>query len=162
MKYRYKPTPPVEAITFDELVQHGRIHGANIVNGMPWSFDYQGWGVTHENDRLYLVCKGAATLRVTPDDMLVGQGDGLVIYSRASFESLHEPAAFHERQRPLQVTGSRAEAELTIRMLRERAPQAIPFADGELMELAAAVLERHMPPPGPTAVPRSPTSHEVG
>lgn len=83
----------VDAITFDELVQHGRDSGANIVNSMPWSFEYQGWHVTHENDQLYLVCNGATTLRVTPDDMLVGTGPGLVTYSRAAFYSLYESAA---------------------------------------------------------------------
>ena len=37
-KFQKKPVE-VEAITFDELVQHGREVGGNIVNGMPWSFD---------------------------------------------------------------------------------------------------------------------------
>jgi hypothetical protein len=53
--------------TFDQLVQYGRDNGANIVNGMPWSFSFAGLPVTHENDRLYLV----SDLRMEPGDVLV-------------------------------------------------------------------------------------------
>lgn len=43
-------------ITFDELVKHGLNYpGVNINNGMPWSFQYEGFNVTHENDDLYLI-----------------------------------------------------------------------------------------------------------
>ena len=46
-----------EAITFDELVAHGfnETTPANLVNGLPWSFSYAGYPVTHENDNLYLI-----------------------------------------------------------------------------------------------------------
>jgi hypothetical protein len=37
------------------LVQHGRDSGANIVGGMPWSFNYNGHPVTHENNQKYLI-----------------------------------------------------------------------------------------------------------
>jgi hypothetical protein len=42
-------------ITFHEFVQHGKDNGANIVNGMPWSWQINGKAVTHENDNRYLV-----------------------------------------------------------------------------------------------------------
>lgn len=42
-------------ITFDELIQHGRDNGANIVNEMPWSWKINGLSVTHENDNCYIV-----------------------------------------------------------------------------------------------------------
>lgn len=42
--------------TFDEFVQYGRDHGANIVNGMPWSFKFHGHAVSHETDDHYLIC----------------------------------------------------------------------------------------------------------
>lgn len=45
----------VIAVDFDALVAHGRANGANIVNGMPWSFRCMGLFVTHENDDCYLV-----------------------------------------------------------------------------------------------------------
>lgn len=54
MKFRKKPVE-IEAITFDELVQYGLSHGANIINGMPWAFEYAGHPVTHENDNCYLI-----------------------------------------------------------------------------------------------------------
>jgi hypothetical protein len=91
MKYRSNAVT-VEAITFDELVQHGRTHGANIVNGMPWSFKYGGWHVTHENDQLYLVCKGGETLRVTPQHMLITHDDGdMATCPRDVFGSYYQP-----------------------------------------------------------------------
>jgi mannose-6-phosphate isomerase-like protein (cupin superfamily) len=91
MKYRNKPVE-VEAITFDDLVQHGRDTGGNIVNGMPWSFEYAGWHVTHENDELYLICRGPRTLRFRPDHMLITQEDGeLATCPRDVFLPLYEP-----------------------------------------------------------------------
>lgn len=41
--------------TFDQFVHYGACHGANIVNGMPWSFQFYGHPVSHENDDRYLV-----------------------------------------------------------------------------------------------------------
>ena len=64
----------VEAITFAELVQYGRDNGANIVNGMPWSFHYKGQPVSHENDSCYLV--GTIPLYFTPEDFLVTAENG--------------------------------------------------------------------------------------
>ena len=42
-------------ITFDELVKHGLENGANIVNGMPWSWKINGKTITHENDSCYII-----------------------------------------------------------------------------------------------------------
>ncbi|BAW19184.1 hypothetical protein [Ralstonia phage RP31] len=67
-----------EAITFDDFVEYGKSHGANIVNDMPWSFQYKGRPVTHENDNLYLIAQGNETLRFSSDDLLVTGKDGLL------------------------------------------------------------------------------------
>lgn len=69
-KFRSK-TVVVEAITFEEFVQYGKDSGGNIVNGMPWSFKYKGYGVTHENDQAYLIATPCGVVKFTPDDMLV-------------------------------------------------------------------------------------------
>ena len=69
-RYRKKPVE-IEAITFDELVEHGKAVGGNIVNGMPWSFDYAGHPLTHENDNCYLIPTLEGTLRMTRGDMLI-------------------------------------------------------------------------------------------
>ncbi len=45
----------VEVLTFDEFIEVGKILGANIVNDMPWSFEFHGYPVTHENDNWYIV-----------------------------------------------------------------------------------------------------------
>lgn len=88
MKIRRKPKEEnIIAITFDELVEHGRNNGANIVNGMPWSFQYMGHPVTHENDNLYIV----ANEHFHRGDMLVSEdGKQPVPFSRAEFEKEYE------------------------------------------------------------------------
>lgn len=69
-KFEKKPVV-IEAITFDELVEHGKANGANIVEGMPWSFDYNGHPISHENDECYLIPTLEGTHNMTPKDMLI-------------------------------------------------------------------------------------------
>lgn len=69
-KFRKKPVV-IEAITFDELVEYGKANGANIVNGMPWSFNYNGHPITHENDNCYLIPTLEGTMRFDRGDMLI-------------------------------------------------------------------------------------------
>lgn len=56
---RYKEKVPdiieFRAITFDEFIEYGITAGANVVDGMPWSFHYLGHRVTHESDSFYSV-----------------------------------------------------------------------------------------------------------
>jgi hypothetical protein len=69
------PLKPVASIvTFDEFVQYGREHGANIVNGMPWSFVFNGHSVTHENDDLYLI--GTPSIEFRRGEALVATAFG--------------------------------------------------------------------------------------
>lgn len=69
-KFRTKPVV-IEAIMFDELVEHGKAAGANCVNGMPWSFQYKGYPITHENDNCYLIPTLEGTMRFERGDMLI-------------------------------------------------------------------------------------------
>lgn len=93
MKFRKKPEV-VEAITFDELVAHGIATGANIVNGMPWSFSYAGHPITHENDRAYCIPTLEGTMMMmTPDDMLITGVKGEIYpCKRDIFAATYEPA----------------------------------------------------------------------
>lgn len=70
MKYRKKQIV-VEAITFEELVEYGRQHTDNIVNGMPWHFEFCGQPITHENDKCYVIPTLEGYYNFTPDDMLI-------------------------------------------------------------------------------------------
>ena len=102
MKYRKKPVI-IEAITFAELVQHGRDSGANIVNGMPWSFSYNGHPITHENDECYLLpTLEADHQRMTPKDMLITGVKGEIYPCKLDiFAATYEPAdASPEPDRP--------------------------------------------------------------
>lgn len=83
MKVRKKQVV-VEAFTFDELVQYGRDHGANIVNGMPWSFTFvahymdedgnpatRDHPITHENDDCYILPTLEGNHKMRRGDMMI-------------------------------------------------------------------------------------------
>lgn len=90
--YRKKPVV-IEAFTFDELVQAGRDAGANIVNGMPWSFDFRGRPISHENDDCYLIPTLEGTMKMGRDDMLiVGVKGELYPCKPDVFEATYEKA----------------------------------------------------------------------
>lgn len=97
MKFREKP-PMVEAITFGELVLHGaheceKAGHALGPNAMPWSFNYAGHPVTHENDDLYLINTPTDTVRMGRDDMLITRANGeIYTLKTAAFQSTHELA----------------------------------------------------------------------
>lgn len=90
--FRKKPVV-IEAITFDELVEYGKAHGANMVNGMPWSFTYQGQAITHENDNCYLIPTLEGTMRMDRGDMLITGVKGEVYPCKPDiFAATYEPA----------------------------------------------------------------------
>lgn len=66
-------------ITFDDLVQHGRDNGANIVNGMPWHWKINGKAITHENDKCYIIETVGGSLHFHTNDFLVATEEGLKI-----------------------------------------------------------------------------------
>lgn len=68
--FRKKPVV-IEAITFNELVEFGKLYAENLVNGVPWSFKYQGHPITHENDDCYLIPTPEGTMKMGRDDMLI-------------------------------------------------------------------------------------------
>lgn len=70
MKFVKKPVV-IEAITFDELVQHGIDSGANCIRGMPWSFQYAGHPITHENDDCYIIPTLEGHMKMGRTDMLI-------------------------------------------------------------------------------------------
>ncbi len=70
MKYRKKPVV-IEAITFDEFVEYGKANTDNIVDGMPWSFEYQGHGITHATNESYIITTLEGNMFFTPEDMLI-------------------------------------------------------------------------------------------
>lgn len=97
MKYRKKPVV-IEAITFDELVEYGRVHcGPNIHNGMPWSFEYRGYPITHENDQCYLIPTLEGTMRMERGDMLITGVKGEIYPCKSDiFVATYEPVATDE------------------------------------------------------------------
>jgi len=93
-KYRKKPVV-VEAITFDELVEHGRQQQPQgPFGGMPWSFQYAGHPITHENDDCYLIPTLEGTMKMGRDDMLITGVKGEIYpCKRDIFDAAYEPVA---------------------------------------------------------------------
>jgi len=55
MKYTARTPVTVDALTFEEFVEHGRTAATSLVGGVPWSFKWNGYHATHETDDHYLV-----------------------------------------------------------------------------------------------------------
>lgn len=94
-KFRKKPIV-IEAITFDELVNVGlealRGHPDMIHNGMPWSFNYQGHPITHENDNCYLIPTLEGTMKFMRGEMLITGVNGEIYPCKPDiFEKTYEP-----------------------------------------------------------------------
>lgn len=92
--FRKKPVE-VEAITFEEFIVYGLKHSKNIVEGMPWSFEYKGHPVTHENNERYLIPTLEGTHNLTPNDMLITGVNGEIYPCRKDiFEKTYERVPF--------------------------------------------------------------------
>jgi len=92
MKFRKKPVV-IEAITFAELVEHGRANGANIVNGTPWSWEYNGHHITHENDGCYLIPTLEGVMKMSASDMLITGVKGEIYPCKVDiFAATYDPA----------------------------------------------------------------------
>ena len=70
--FRKKPVV-VEAFTFDELVNAGKLAGAKLYSatGMPWSFKFRGHPITHETDDCYLIPTLEGIMKMRRGDMLI-------------------------------------------------------------------------------------------
>lgn len=91
-KFRKKPVV-IEAITFEELVEQAIAAGADCTNGMPWSFEYQGHPITHENDDCYLIPTLEGTMRFERGDMLITGVKGEIYPCKADiFAATYEGA----------------------------------------------------------------------
>ena len=90
MRYRKKPVV-VEALTFDELVSYGLAATGQVV-GIPWSFEFKGQPITHENDDCYLIPTLEGTMRFERGDMLItGVRGEIYPCKRDIFDATYEP-----------------------------------------------------------------------
>ena len=92
-KFTKKPVT-VEAITFQELVDHGRRVAPESINGgMPRSFTYAGHHISHENDTCYLIPTLEGTMKMGRDDMLITGVKGEIYpCKRDIFEATYDSA----------------------------------------------------------------------
>lgn len=128
-QFRKKPVV-ITAITFDQLVAHGKEQckaegrQSNIVNGMPWSFSYAGHPITHENDDCYLIPTLEGTMKMGRDDMLITGVKGEIYpCKRDIFEATYDVAP--------------ADLEQEIRAKANKAPRVTPAA------LQAEIVSEH-------------------
>lgn len=87
------PAPGGRFVSFADFVDYGREHAASLVDGVPWSFSFEGHAVTHENDDLYLIGTGAdsgwAVLRFKRGDaLMVGPGSRLQVVDGGAWSGL--------------------------------------------------------------------------
>ncbi len=95
-KFRKKPVV-VEAITFDELVEHGRDETHCPTYKMPWSFEYKGKAITHETDDCYLIPTLEGTMRFNRGEMLITGVQGEIYPCKPDiFAATYEPVLAHE------------------------------------------------------------------
>lgn len=66
-------------ITFDELIIHGLKNGANVNNGMPWSWKINGKAISHENDTTYIIQTMEGNEHFHKGEFLIAYEDGLKI-----------------------------------------------------------------------------------
>ena len=84
----------IEAITFDELVAHGRKIVEREINNMPWSFDYKGHPITNENDNCYIIPTLEGSMHFKRGDMLITGVNGEIYPCKIDiFEKTYVPAA---------------------------------------------------------------------
>lgn len=90
-KARKRPIE-VRMISFENFVTYGKNQkGVNIVGGMPWSFNFMGYPVTHERDDLYLIPTPEGVMRFTPDDVLmIGVKGEIYPYKKDIFNSTYD------------------------------------------------------------------------
>lgn len=96
--YRKKPVV-IEAFTFDEFVAAGKKwreeagQPVTEANGMPWSFEFRGHQVTHENDCCYLIPTREGVMNMTPNDMLLVGVEGEIYPCKVDiFQKSYEDA----------------------------------------------------------------------
>jgi hypothetical protein len=69
----------LDGMTFDEFVEYGKANGGNIVDGMPWSFTFDGYSVSHENNDCYIISATSNSRR-----QRVG-----IVYQDGKYDSFH-------------------------------------------------------------------------
>lgn len=133
--FRKKPVV-VTAITFDQLLDHGRTWLREKLqalgpNGMPWHFEYGGRHISHEHDDTYLIPTPEGTMQMGPNDMLItGVAGEIYPCKREIFDATYDRASA-----PVIVEAPR---EATLRGIAESL--GLPL-DSDLMTFGAA-LER--------------------
>lgn len=91
-KYKRKQDS-VQALNWEEFIQYGKENVDHLTEGMPWSFNYKGNPVTHENDERYYITSsvGGGSYHMEPGKMLVMYDDRSVnILPELQFNQLYE------------------------------------------------------------------------
>lgn len=58
------------AYNFDMFIGYGLAKTDNIVNGLPWSFDFYDSSVTHENNNEYIISTDIETFTFRREDII--------------------------------------------------------------------------------------------
>lgn len=89
MKYRKRIE--VEAWTFDEFIKIGVADPhANIVDGVPWSFQFKGLPVTHETDDHYIITSAYQAINFRRGTVLTSDGFRYTVFESSDFYRAYE------------------------------------------------------------------------
>jgi hypothetical protein len=89
--YKAKATKTCEAFTFDEMLEEGRRTATETINnGVPWSFVFKGYPVTHERDDMYWILLENGSRIMSKDRLLVIARNGAYVAEKSEFEAEHE------------------------------------------------------------------------
>lgn len=68
--YKEKPRE-IEVYTWKEFIEYGKKHSENSVEGIPWSFKFKDFPVTHETDEKYLINIYSISKIMTPNHVFI-------------------------------------------------------------------------------------------
>lgn len=79
----------MKIFSFEQFVHYGVHHAAGLVDGVPWSFRFYGYAVSHENDNRYHITRiiggNLDVILFERGDTLVVENDGTLTHYRGGY-----------------------------------------------------------------------------
>lgn len=79
-------------ISFDQLIEHGLLNGANIISGIPHIWNINGKCIRYENDSAYNIETFDGYKRFERGDYLIAFESGLQVF-KTEYTNTHCPGA---------------------------------------------------------------------
>lgn len=155
----------VRKFDFEQFVAYGREKVQAPEDTMPWSFDFYGWAVTHENNDRYILSKGSRSINFLRGDTLEVHPDGNVVNTAAPAIGIHDVAIAAEQTAATETTIKSSESPAPSPITAEQsvetkvAAQEITHVEAT-QQLSAMEAEGGAQPVTPPPAPVSHSEHE--